>query len=434
MPPSSISWICSAFHVAAVPLQCMMATVCCTNKTFFRIRSATSFMLLSLGNEKTSERVPPHHRRKWHAIRGSSPALRNIYDPQSSKSRLWVAALVVAVYVLHSEFQRFGYWNPGAGSNLCGVGRLAEAWAPLSPASAKLSRNPTCKRSTAANNDFSTPPKSEDRITIAIIYYQSPTLLAQWLEAINLWPRELQQYFEILIIDDASRVGQRVQDVTQTAPTAIRQTELFQQRMHVYYIHQDLDWNIGGARNLAMHVAATDYVLLSDIDVTIPPTVLPFLLQLWDTDKKTPTQDTMIHKFRRVSDDGLKIRPHPGILFCKTPTYWRAGGYDEDFVGNYGSDTHFRHRSKYTPGLTILAAWPLMEEDNIAPLVEIVEGSDICPQSFRQCGTPMPWWRRKRKAAKYVHINAKLFDKKRKDLVQWSNDYLRFEWSKVENL
>ena len=234
---------------------------------------------LSLQQEghSDSSAASPHHRRKWHAISGSSPALRSIYDLLSCKSRLWVAALVVAVYVLHSEFQWFGYWNPGAGSNLCGVGRLAEAWAPLSPASAKLSRNPTCKRSTAANNDFSTPPKSEDRITIAIIYYQSPTLLAQWLEAINLWPRELQQYFEILIIDDASRVGQRVQDVTQTAPTAIRQTELFQQRMHVYYIHQDLDWNIGGARNLAMHVAATDYVLLSDIDVTIPPDSLAVL-------------------------------------------------------------------------------------------------------------------------------------------------------------
>ena len=56
-------------------------------------------------------------------------------------------------------------------------------------------------------------------------------------------------------------------------------------------------------------------------------------------------------KFNRtVPDDDNHIKNnklHPAVCLIRKEDYWKIGGCDEDFVGNYGqTDPHFWYRAK----------------------------------------------------------------------------------------
>ena len=174
--------------------------------------------------------------------------------------------------------------------------------------------------------------------------------------------------------------------------------------VHMVAVQEHLNWNVGGKRNLLMHVADSwhvdSWVLLTDMDMKISESFFKSCLDIiLDSSSKRK-----LHKFQRQKPTG-EMKPHPGTWLMKTGLYWQSGGCDEDFVGSYGqTDPHFDYRAKQTnhDGVELHDNMVLIEMDQ------------------------------KKTGHRNIHRNAGLFALKRQDRIRWSNDYLRFAWGLVD--
>ncbi|WP_204347024.1 glycosyltransferase family A protein [Psychroserpens algicola] len=91
-------------------------------------------------------------------------------------------------------------------------------------------------------------------------------------------------------------------------------------------------WNQGGARNLGVHLAKSQKMVLTDLDHTFPESVFQFLIQT-----KTPNQ---IFTFKRIRDNEVAM-PHYNTFFLSKSTYFKSLGVDEEFCGHYGHEDVF---------------------------------------------------------------------------------------------
>ena len=119
-------------------------------------------------------------------------------------------------------------------------------------------------------------------------------------------------------------------------------------------------------------------------------------------------------------------------------SYWRAGGCDEDFVGNYGhTDVHFWHRVGLLPQGTLVTQ---THKDLV--LKEMATPKDPCE------GVANDAQRGRCKAAARAHARSAAHASRSRDTAaneelfrwkarsrqagsygeQWSNEYLRFAW------
>mmetsp|Transcript_5293 Transcript_5293/g.7453 ORF Transcript_5293/g.7453 Transcript_5293/m.7453 type:complete len:462 (+) Transcript_5293:180-1565(+) len=237
------------------------------------------------------------------------------------------------------------------------------------------------------------------KISLALLYYQDGVCLKRQLREWHKWPRDIAQKYEFLIIDDGSPEPFR-------AKHFLPQSSLL--NLNLYQIHEDIPWNIGGARNLAVHVASASTVLFMDADVLLDHTLAKKLIHFVHARDKNNQHWTLFDFLRR----GLQ-RPHPAVTLIPKSTYWHVGGCDEDFVGNYGvTDVHFKWRIKQTNDVAIFSAFFL------PPLSMLIEKGGT--RSNRNATT-----------------NKKLFLSKIHSSDQptsdhyWAIDFLRFSWSYI---
>ena len=94
----------------------------------------------------------------------------------------------------------------------------------------------------------------------------------------------------------------------------------------------DIKWNQGGARNLGAHLARSQKMILTDLDITFTEECFEFLIN-----HKTPDN---LHVFERISD-GKTIHPHFNTFFCSKSTFFKSLGVDEEFCGHYGHEDVF---------------------------------------------------------------------------------------------
>ena len=94
----------------------------------------------------------------------------------------------------------------------------------------------------------------------------------------------------------------------------------------------DIMWNQGGARNLGVHLAKSQKLVLTDLDHTFPESVLDFLIHT-----KTPNH---IFTFKRICDNEIAT-PHYNTFFISKSTFFKSLGVDEEFCGNYGHEDVF---------------------------------------------------------------------------------------------
>ena len=225
--------------------------------------------------------------------------------------------------------------------------------------------------------------RDSNKITFAILYYSQPELLKRNLDTIYSYPQSVHDNIHLLIIDDASPVA------------ASRFIPHRPPWISVYYITPDLLWNIGGARNLAFHVAPTEKVFLFDVDMIVPLNVAERVISFVYDSPRT------IHRFNRRRPRGdLKLSPASMVIDRRL--YWENGGCDEDFVGHYGfTDVHF---------------WYRMDRRQH---VRIVHHPDLI---LREQGNGSS----KNRIAQF---NARVFDRKRRHN-SWSNEILRFNFTR----
>lgn len=155
-------------------------------------------------------------------------------------------------------------------------------------------------------------------------YYEAPRMLELQIENWNDYASEVKESIHITVVDDGSP----------TCP-ALPFMERCQVPCSVYRIHEDILWNMHGARNLGAMMAEDGWLFMSDIDIILPPSMLKSLLG------KTVKSDCHYTFERTFVQNPSRKKVHCNTFLVQRSQYWRVGGYDEDYCGTYGGDPEF---------------------------------------------------------------------------------------------
>ncbi|KAJ1449527.1 hypothetical protein M885DRAFT_449057, partial [Pelagophyceae sp. CCMP2097] len=239
-------------------------------------------------------------------------------------------------------------------------------------------------------------------LTIAYLYYRDVGLMKKHIASWQAFPAPLLRRLNFLIIDDGSPPGERAAEIVGGA--------LCGARVLVVEVLQDVAWNIGGARNLIFTVAPTEVILMVDADQMLPVDLVEWALRRAPT---TKGKCEIVRGFPRKLLSGRPFRVHPGVMLASRDSYWRVGGCDEDFVGQYGhTDVHFNQRVEQTAGCGILQAADLPIRGRPPSLIYLED-----PRT---------------KTKFYSRDNSRnkaLFEAKMAGQKPWSRDTLRFNWT-----
>jgi hypothetical protein len=311
--------------------------------------------------------------------------------------------------------------QPRSTKQQCGLGLLPQVWQKGSdnaPNAGGLQANPDCGPATDLFYTNTATTTSTKALTFFLIYYNNVDYLAQQVHSWRHFSHKAQIQF--LIVDDGSAAEHSAAHFLQQ-----QQQELADLDIVVYEIDQDLAWNIGGARNLGFHVATTEWVLLSDADIVVPPTTMEYILQQLLLNNIN-NKNVIYRSFQRLRADHVTLKPHPAVMVLTKSSYWRSGGCDEDFVGNYGwTDVHFFARAERTTNIQIQHVHKDMRTKKIPPLQELPDHVTCPPQMT--CLEPYAGT----KLAKDYKHNMKMSQKKERGRLPWARDYLRFTWKRV---
>lgn len=170
-------------------------------------------------------------------------------------------------------------------------------------------------------------------LTLVMPYYRNPTMLEFQYSTWASYSDAIKSCFDVVIVDDGSPVERAIDVIRPAGLPAVS----------IYRVKEDRPWHQHGARNLGAYVAEGPWLLLTDMDHVVPQTTLErliglkdqraYMLARLDAPDLTPTLDR--HGNRK---------PHPNTFVMRKSTFWRVGGYDEDYCGVYGTDGLFRSR------------------------------------------------------------------------------------------
>ena len=156
------------------------------------------------------------------------------------------------------------------------------------------------------------------QITISHIYYNQIQMLQLQKQA---WMAHPYGHVKYTLIDDGSSI-----------PIG---ADYAGANVDVYRIHEDIPWNPAGARNLAFHVAKTDWVFCADMDHVVTSRALIAMLDL-------PLDDAnIVYTFARLRNDGYYGVLGTHNILMNRRRFFEIGGNDEDFSGNYASEDTF---------------------------------------------------------------------------------------------
>lgn len=178
-------------------------------------------------------------------------------------------------------------------------------------------------------------------LTLVLPYYRN---LGMFLEHQQIWatfPDDLRARLHVILVDDGSPKALRIprKAVTITGLASFRR----------YRILKDVRWNWLACRNLGMHEATTEWVLLTDIDHVLPVETLEhlttrnldpaYVYRLGRVDAPHPWPYTLADCAVREAK-----RFHPNTWLLTRAMFDRIGGYDERLSGCYGTDGEFKDR------------------------------------------------------------------------------------------
>ena len=163
------------------------------------------------------------------------------------------------------------------------------------------------------------------KITLSLSYYNDGKYLDAQLCEFKKYPSNIK----IQIIDDGS----------QDDPIT-RHLQKIPDNIDIFKIKEDIPWNIPGSRNLSATVATTPWLLILDMDQIITLENINKILEL------PLKNDYEFYSFNRKFGKINKFTA--GTMLVSRMLWWECGGYDEDFVGNYGyNDPFFRFKMQH---------------------------------------------------------------------------------------
>ena len=254
-------------------------------------------------------------------------------------------------------------------------------------------------------------PNHASDLTVAYLYYRDTAYLERHVNHWVTLPRDLLKRISILIVDDCSPMDQSARAVLEK----MRDCDV---RAAVVRVGEDIKWNIGGARNLAFALAPTELVLLVDADQLVTQSLLEWSLR---HSKYALARCDIFLDFPRKFPNDLRHRVHPATILTSRSSYWRVGGCDEDFVGNYGfTDVHFAARLRQTPGCRRISSE--------RPIIEHV--ANFTDAMALEPAPPLIHLERSH-SSHDIAANKAILRKKFQGQLPWSTDYLRFSWEWV---
>jgi glycosyltransferase involved in cell wall biosynthesis len=153
-------------------------------------------------------------------------------------------------------------------------------------------------------------------LTLVYPYYNNKVCLERQLELWTHLPQDLARRIEYVLVDDGSPEAALVPGDCPINLTLVR-------------VKEDIPWNQHGARNLGLKLAEGEWAIPSDIDHVFPAEGLSHVLSM------TKDPET-VYYFGRQQEDGSPKHPHPNTFLVHRKTFWKVGGYDEDFCGHHG--------------------------------------------------------------------------------------------------
>lgn len=169
-------------------------------------------------------------------------------------------------------------------------------------------------------------------ITLLYAYYENPQMLTAQLREWLMWEPVHNLRTKFIIVDDGSQKYPAM-------PIILSAMSIQQLDLQVFRVLEDRPWGQDAARNIGMAYTKTDWVLMTDMDHMVTFGEIGELIR-FEPNRKT------YYMPRRVTTGGMSRHPHPNSFIMHKHDFWRMGGYDEDFVGYYGSDGNFRKCAK----------------------------------------------------------------------------------------
>lgn len=213
-------------------------------------------------------------------------------------------------------------------------------------------------------------------LTIVLPFYKNLGQLDEQQRVWAAYPQPLKDALHAIVVDDCSPKAER------PGRKMLRDTGIASLRLYrCLPVPKDLRalpdgsgkvrWNWLFARNLGMHQATTEWVLLTDIDHVLPADTLERIVcgeldersvyrtsradapHPWPWSKPACRcgKGPIVYEQRgnkRVYVSGCSgltpYKEHPNTWLMTRPMYDRIGGYDERLSGCYGTDGEFRDR------------------------------------------------------------------------------------------
>lgn len=232
-------------------------------------------------------------------------------------------------------------------------------------------------------------------LNICMPFYENQGMLKRHLANWLKYPEAIRNTMTVTIADDGSPTGPALDVVPADYPIDLR----------IYRVIPDLVWNHCGARNLAMHGAPDDWVLVTDIDHVLEPDEARKLLAL------KVEEGAYYVPSRRRAVDRRPYHAHPNSYYLHRRMFWATGGCDEDFQGYYGSDSTFRR-----------AISSIGREKRIDACLTLY-GREVIPDA-----STTKWGR---KDSPYAAANNPILRAKRKSAPYKAENPLRFEWVRL---
>jgi hypothetical protein len=160
-------------------------------------------------------------------------------------------------------------------------------------------------------------------VTMVVLYYENPKMLAYQVECWNEYQKELSFTPTICIVDDGSS--------NFPAYNVLKELrKCFHLRL--YQILVDIPWNFSGARNLGC-LDADGWIYTTDIDAVLEPKDARILFE------GMPLRSKEFHVPSRIAfQDSSRLPPTVTSVLVHKIALLRAGGWDEDYAGYYGKE------------------------------------------------------------------------------------------------
>jgi hypothetical protein len=172
-------------------------------------------------------------------------------------------------------------------------------------------------------------------LTVVLPYYENPGMLQEHERSWATFPAKVRDHLQAIVVDDCSPTRPAVLSPV-TSLASVRLFRILEKRR----------WNWLACRNLGVSQAATDWVLLTDIDHLLPVETVEYL-------QGTKLDPMKVYRLSRVDaprplpyalSDCASYKIHPNTWLMTRAMFDRIGGYDERLSGCYGTDGEFRDR------------------------------------------------------------------------------------------